>query len=73
MAVMTECRRQMETWQVLEERVGSLPDPGLVGVPDVWPHIGGLLEEFGFSTNEENDESVYSGTLHGISLPVSRR
>ena len=68
-AVMTECRRQMKAWRVSEERVGSLPDPGLVGVPDVWPHISGLMEQFGFSTNEENDESVYCGTLHGISAP----
>ena len=68
-AVMTECRRQMKAWRVSEERVGSLPDPGLVGVPDVWPHISGLMEQFGFSTNEENDESVYCGTLHGVSAP----
>ena len=68
-AVMTECRRQMEAWQVTEERVGSLPVLGLVGVPDVWPHISGLMEQFGFSTNEEDDESIYAGTLHGISVP----
>ena len=69
-AVLTECRRQMNIWQVLDERVsGSLPVSTCVGIPDVWPHIIGLMEQFGYSTNEEVDESVYGGTLNGISAP----
>lgn len=68
-AVMTECRRQMKAWEVSEERVGSPPNPGWGGIPEVWPHITGLLERFGYSAYEEVVESVYGGALHGISAP----
>ena len=75
-AVMTECRRQMNAWQVVDEQIsGPLPVPVCVGIPDVWPHISGLVEQFGYSANEDVDESVYGGTLNGISAlgesPVS--
>ena len=69
-AVLSECRRQMEVWKVSEEQIsGSLPVPVCPGIPDVWPHISGLVEEFGYSSSEEVDESVYGGTLTGISPP----
>ena len=75
-AVLTECRRQMNAWQVVDEQIsGPLPVPVCVGIPDVWPHISGLVEQFGYSANEDIDESVYGGTLNGISAlgesPVS--
>ena len=75
-AVMTECRRQMNAWQVVDEQIsGPLPVPVCVGIPDVWPHISGLVEQFGYSANEDIDESVYGGTLNEISAlgesPVS--
>ncbi len=66
-AVMTECRRQMNAWQVVDEQIsGPLPVPVCVGIPDVWPHISGLVEQFGYSANEDIDESVYGGTLKEI-------
>ncbi len=68
-AVMTACRRQMKAWQVSEERVGSLPVPTCVGTPDAWPHVIALMKQSGYSANEETDESVYGGTLRGISAP----
>ena len=69
-AVLTECRRQMNIWQVLDERVsGPLPVSTCVGIPNVWPHIIDLMEQFGYSSNEDVDESVYGGTLNGISAP----
>ena len=69
-AVLTECRRQMNAWQVLDERIlGPLPVHACVGIPDVWPHIAGLIEEFGYSSNEDIDSTVYGGTLNGISSP----
>ena len=69
-AVMTECRRQMNAWQVVDEQIsGPLPVSACVGIPDVWPHISGLVEQFGYSANEDIDESVYGGTLNGISAP----
>lgn len=69
-AVLGECRRQMKAWQVTEERAsGSLPVPTSTGIPHVWPHIIGLMEEFGYSANDEVDESLYAGTLDGIPAP----
>lgn len=69
-AVLGECRRQMKAWQVTDERVsGSLPVPGSTGIPHVWPHIDGLLEQCGYSANDEVDESLYAGTLDGIPAP----
>ena len=60
---MTECRRQMNAWQVVDEQIsGPLPVPACVGIPDVWSHISGLVEQFGYSANEDIDESVYGGT-----------
>ena len=75
-AVLTECRRQMNAWQVVDEQIsGPLPVPVCVGIPNVWPHISDLVEQFGYSANEDVDESVYGGTLNGISAlgesPVS--
>ncbi len=69
-AVLNECWHQMNVWQVLDERIlGPLPVHACVGIPDVWPHIIGLIEQFGYSSNEDVDESVYSGTLNEISSP----
>ena len=70
-AVLTECRRQMDAWQVMDEKIwgNGLSVPICLGVPEVWPHIIGLMEQFGYSANEEVDESVYGGTLNGISAP----
>lgn len=64
-AVMAECRHQMNAWQVVDEQIsGPLPVPACVGIPDVWPHISGLVAQFGYSANEGIDESVYGGTLN---------
>ena len=70
-AVLKACRCQMDAWQVTDEKIwgNGLAVPVCVGVPDVWPHIIGLMEQFGYSANEEVDESVYGGALNGISSP----
>ena len=69
-AVLTECRRQMDAWQILDERIsGPLPVHTCVGIPEVWPHIVDLIERFGYSSNREVDSTVYGGTLNGISSP----
>ncbi len=68
--IMTECRRQMNAWQVLDERIsGTLPVHTCVGIPKVWPHIADLIERFGYSSNREVDSTVYGGTLNEISSP----
>ena len=69
-AVLSECRRQMEVWKVSKEQIsGSLPVPVCPGIPDVWPHIGHLMETSGYSADGDFDESVYGGTLDGIPGP----
>ncbi len=31
---------------------GSLPAPGVYGIPDVWPHVGAALERAGFAAGD---------------------
>ena len=69
-AILKECLRQMNAWQATDQQIsGPLPVPGCVGLPHVWPHIGCLLEQFGYTCNTEVDESVYGGALEGIPSP----
>ncbi len=68
--VLKACMRQMDTWRATDQRVsGPLPVPPCVGVPHVWPHIGRILEQFGYARGAEVDESVYGGILQGIPSP----
>ena len=69
-AILKECLRQMKAWQVTDQQIsGPLPVPVCVGLPHVWPHIGLMLGQFGYSSNADVDESVYGGTLDGIPSP----
>jgi GNAT superfamily N-acetyltransferase len=69
-AILKECLRQMKAWQVTDRQIsGPLPVPVCVGLPHVWPHIGLMLGQFGYSSNADVDESVYGGTLDGIPSP----
>ena len=69
-AILKACLRQMDAWQATEQLIsGPLPVPVCNGLPHVWPHIGRLLEQFGYTRGTEVDETVYGGTLEGISSP----
>jgi GNAT superfamily N-acetyltransferase len=48
-ALAAGCVAQMRAWGV--ERMyadGSLPVPGVYGIPEVWPHVGAALRRAGF-------------------------
>lgn len=48
-ALMTACLAQMRRWGVSRRYAdGTLPAPGVYGVPEQWPHIRGLYERAGF-------------------------
>ncbi len=68
--ILKACLRRMKAWKATDQRVsGPLPVPPCVGVPHVWPHIGRLLEQCGYTCNAEVDESIYGGPLEGIPSP----
>lgn len=47
--LMTACLAQMRRWDVSRRYAdGSLPAPGVYGVPEQWPHIQALYERAGF-------------------------
>ncbi|MET0692291.1 MAG: GNAT family N-acetyltransferase [Propionibacteriaceae bacterium] len=49
-ALMAGCLAQLDRWQVRRCYAdGSLPGPGVYGVPEQWPHILELYEQSGFS------------------------
>jgi len=48
-AIAARCVAQMAEWGVRRMLAdGSLPAPGLYGVPDVWPHVRAALARAGF-------------------------
>jgi GNAT superfamily N-acetyltransferase len=48
-ALLAECLAQLDRWQVTAQLAdGSLPAPGVYGVPEQWPHIEQLYERAGF-------------------------
>lgn len=47
---------RMRTWRVSDVTVdGSLPAPGVYGVPEQWPHVHTLLREAGFTGGERTE------------------
>ncbi|SDD00968.1 GNAT family N-acetyltransferase [Glycomyces harbinensis] len=49
-ALIAACLAQMRRWGVSRRYAdGSLPAPGVYGVPQQWPHIRGLYERAGFA------------------------
>jgi ribosomal protein S18 acetylase RimI-like enzyme len=48
-ALMGRAIAQLDEWQVTSRQAGgSLPHPGIYGVPEQWPHIERLFERHGF-------------------------
>lgn len=49
-ALMSACLAQLDAWPLRTSYAdGSLPGPGVYGVPEQWPHICSLYESAGFS------------------------
>ncbi len=62
---------QLDQWRVqLSFAAGSLPEPGVYGVPEQWPHVAALYREAGFV--EGRTETVRSPQLSGWST-IPRR
>jgi GNAT superfamily N-acetyltransferase len=49
-ALVAGCLAQLDSWQVRRSYAdGSLPGPGVYGVPEQWPHIAALFDAAGFA------------------------
>ena len=47
--LLTACLRLMDRWRAPRRSAdGTLPVPGVYGVPDVWPHVRAVLLQAGF-------------------------
>ena len=52
-ALAERCIAEMAAWGVRRMYAdGSLPAPGVYGIPDVWPHVGAALERAGFAAGD---------------------
>lgn len=52
-ALAERCIAEMAAWGVRRMYAdGSLPAPGVYGIPDVWPHVGAALERAGFAASD---------------------
>ena len=61
-ALMQACTAQIRTWRVRTSFAdGSLPGPGVYGVPEQWPHIAALYEEAGYGGGRR--EAVLVSTM----------
>jgi GNAT superfamily N-acetyltransferase len=74
-ALMADCIRQLETWNVSrQEAGGELPVPGVYGVPEQWPHVSALYERAGF-THVGHTEIVYFARIEELrrhaEVPIS--
>src|SRR5215207_9844707 len=56
---MSACLTQLRAWGVDRWHAdGTLPAPGVYGVPEQWPHVRALLDRVGFVRGERT-ELVY--------------
>jgi GNAT superfamily N-acetyltransferase len=58
-ALMAACLEQLARWGVARQLAdGTLPAPGVYGVPEQWPHVVALYEQVGFA-HDGRTEIVY--------------
>ena len=73
-ALAVACHAQFQRWGVGRRYAdGTLPAPGVYGVPDPWPHIRAIYERIGFR-HEGRTEVVFVArveTLHRPAAPVA--
>ena len=61
---------QLSRWGVrIQYADGSLPVPGVYGVPDCWPHVRRLYEEVGFDHAAGQREIILVGSLEQLDPP----
>jgi GNAT superfamily N-acetyltransferase len=52
-ALAARCVAVMQGWSVARMYAdGTLPAPGVYGIPDVWPHVAAALERAGFAAGD---------------------
>jgi GNAT superfamily N-acetyltransferase len=67
-ALIEACCAQMDAWQCeIQIADGSLPTPGIYGVPEQWPHIAALYLRNGF--NPDRTEMVFLANLSQLVGP----
>jgi len=69
-AVLAAASDQLCRWGARRQIVyQSLFVPTFAGVPDVWPHVEGLLRDAGFAPDHGMDEAIYAGALREAPIP----
>jgi GNAT superfamily N-acetyltransferase len=69
-ALMTACLAQLDRWQVrCRYADGTLPAPGVYGVPEQWPHVRALYARAGFR-HEGRTEIVFVAALSALARPA---
>ena len=64
--LMRACLATLDGWHVaMQGADGSLPVPGVYGIPEQWPHIQALFERVGF-THEGRIEIVHLANVAGL-------
>lgn len=64
-ALINACVAQLDSWRVVRSSAdGSLPAPGVFGVPEQWPHIIELYERAGF--RGERQETVLIASVEKL-------
>jgi GNAT superfamily N-acetyltransferase len=65
------CHAQLQRWGVTRRHAdGSLPAPGVYGVPEQWPHIRAAYERIGFR-HEGRTEVVFLARVDQLARPAA--
>ena len=68
-ALMAACLEQLGHWGVSRQYAdGTLPAPGVYGVPEQWPHVRSVYERAGF-VQEGQTEIVYMANVDELPRP----
>ena len=68
--LIAACIRQLEDWGVSTQYAdGTLPVPGVYGVPEQWPHVRALYEQAGFAHTGDT-EVVYLSRVGDLPNPA---
>lgn len=70
-ALAVACHAQFQRWGVTRRHAdGTLPAPGVYGVPDAWPHIRAVYERIGFR-HRGRTETVLVARVDALPRPAA--
>jgi GNAT superfamily N-acetyltransferase len=70
-ALAVACHAQFQRWGVSRRYAdGTLPAPGVYGVPDQWPHVRAIYERIGFR-HDGRTEVVHVARLDDLRRPAA--